>query len=53
MKKLGNISGMVYTSYPAQWDDVYVCDKCGIKKTVREHASHPDDYSYVKKYKDV
>jgi len=39
MKYLGNISGIVFTSYPEQWDDVYVCDKCKTKETVREHGT--------------
>ena len=38
MKYLGNVSGIVYTSCPEQWDDVYVCDECKIKKIVREHG---------------
>ena len=38
MKCLGNVSGRIYTSYPEQWDDVYVCDECKIKKVVREHG---------------
>lgn len=38
MKYLGNVSGITYTSYPVQWDDVYVCDECKIKKEVREHG---------------
>lgn len=50
MKYLGNISGIIYTSYPAQWDDVYVCEKCKEKRTVREHGSLPPDYSYTNEY---
>jgi len=38
MHYLGNVSGIIYTSYPEQWDDVYVCDACKIKKTVRERG---------------
>jgi hypothetical protein len=33
---LGNTSGIVYTSYPPQWDVTYVCHKCKTKRTVRE-----------------
>lgn len=39
MTKLGNVSGIYYTSNPVQWDDVYVCDTCKIKKTIREHGA--------------
>lgn len=38
MKYLGNVSGITYTSYPVQWDDVYVCDECKIKTEVREQG---------------
>ncbi len=51
MKCLGNISGIVYTSYPAQWDDIYVCDKCKTQQTVREHGSMPPDYTHINGYK--
>lgn len=38
MTFLGNVSGFIYTSYPEQWDDVYVCDDCKTKVTKREHG---------------
>ena len=38
MNCLGNVSGITYTSYPPQWDDVYVCDLCKTKETIREHG---------------
>ena len=41
MKYLGNISRIVYTSYPSQWDDVYVCQKDKIKQTIREKGEMP------------
>jgi len=50
MKNLGNISGMVYTSYPKQWDDVYVCTGCEEKRTVRMHGQLPPDNSFVDDY---
>ncbi len=50
MKNLGNISGIIYTSYPAQWDSVYVCESCKEKQTVREHGELPPNYSYVNEY---
>lgn len=42
MTNLGNLSGVVMTSYPPQWDEVYVCDNCKIKKTVRVQPEYPD-----------
>ena len=42
MEYLGNVSGMIYTSNPPQWDDVYVCDKCKTKETIREHGQTYD-----------
>lgn len=50
MKFLGNISGIIYTSYPEQWDDVYICESCKEKKTIREHGKLPPDYSFTKDY---
>jgi len=38
MQNLGNISRVQFLSNPVQWDDVWVCDKCKTKKTVREHG---------------
>jgi hypothetical protein len=39
MKNLGNVSGLVMTSNPLQWDEVWVCDDCKTKKTVRVTAA--------------
>ena len=52
MKFLGNISGMRYLSYPTQWDDVYICESCKEKRTVREHDSLPPDFSFVNNFKE-
>lgn len=52
MKFLGNISGKVYASYPAQWDDVYICEKCKEKRTVRERGGTEPDYSFIEDYPD-
>jgi hypothetical protein len=53
MENLGNVSGMIYTSYPAQWDVVHCCRKCEVKKTERVHGSLPPDMSFLQKYKEV
>lgn len=53
MENLGNLSGMVYTSNPVQWDNVYICRKDKVKKTVRVHANSPPDYSFVDNYEEV
>lgn len=52
MEFLGNISGTIYTSYPPQWDDVYVCRECETKRTIREHGESPSDYLFVQDYKE-
>jgi len=52
MQNLGNVSGVVYASYPEQWDEVYVCHNCKLKVTKREHGAMPPDYSYLRDYKD-
>ena len=45
MKYLGNISGVIYTSYPPQWDAVYACMNCKEKQTIRERGEiEPDNY---------
>ncbi len=51
MKNLGNVSGIVLTSYPEQWDDVYVCDKDNMKQVVRKRGQMPPNYGYLKDYK--
>ncbi|HHT9145676.1 MAG TPA: hypothetical protein ACFYD4_08375 [Candidatus Wunengus sp. YC61] len=38
MENKGNVNGVIYTSYPAQWDELYVCDICKTKKSVRVHG---------------
>ena len=47
MVNKGNVSCIVYTTHPVQWDDVYVCDDCQTKKTVRVFGVDivPNDYS--------
>ena len=42
----GNLRGMVYTSNPPQWDDVYVCENCKIKKTVRVYGENLINQNY-------
>lgn len=37
MKNLWNISCIVYASNPPQWDDVYICEECKTKHSVRVH----------------
>lgn len=50
MEFLGNISNIIYASYPPQWDEVYICRNCKEKKTLREHGALPSDYSFVNDY---
>lgn len=50
MKNLGNLSGIVMLSYPEQWDDVYVCEKCKERKTVRKKGAVRPDYSQIWDY---
>jgi len=38
MENKGNVDGVIYTSYPVQWDELYVCDNCKTKKSVRVHG---------------
>lgn len=51
MKNMGNLSRMIYTSYPAQWDDVYVCHDCKIQKSVRVMGARDEDlWEPIKNY---
>jgi hypothetical protein len=51
MKNLGNVGGMVFLTYPVQWDDTYVCDSCKIKEKIGNRGEMPPDYSYLEDYK--
>lgn len=53
MKSYGNISGTIYCSYPAQWDEVFGCENCEIKTTVRMRGTLPPDYSHVNKWNEA
>lgn len=53
MKNLGNISGFIYDSYPAQWDEVFVCETDKVKETIRKYDSLPPDYGHIKTYKEI
>lgn len=35
MDNLGNIENKIYCSNPPQWDEVWVCHKCKLKRTIR------------------
>lgn len=50
MENLGNVSRTVYTSYPPQWDEVWICESCRVRKTVRVHGEQdkrPDLSGYL------
>jgi uncharacterized protein YlaI len=50
MKNLGNISGVVMTSNPPQWTEVYVCDECKIKIAVPVSGKVQPSYGYLNGY---
>jgi len=52
MENLGNISGIIYASYPEQWDEVYACGECKEKRTVRKRGSAQSLYNFIKDYKE-
>lgn len=39
MDDVGNLSGVVYTSNPPQWDNTYVCRACEVKTVLRIWAA--------------
>lgn len=40
MTNKGNLSGMVMTSNPPQWDSTYVCGNCNEEVVVRERGQY-------------
>lgn len=53
MYGLGNVSNMVYTSNPVQWDEVYVCHPCKKRKTVRISAVAQPVQPNIQGYQEV
>ncbi len=53
MENLGNISGLVYSSNPPQWDEVWICRTCKKKRTVRVYGELPEDYLWVRDYEEI
>jgi len=52
MKNIGNVNGVVFTSDPPQWDEVWICEKCKVKRTVRV-CSNKWAYPEVSDYKEL
>jgi len=46
MNNMGNLSWVVYASYPPQRDEVYVCEECKCKKNERVHGYVPQQKNY-------
>ena len=42
---VGNETGIIYNSFPQQWDDTWVCHDCKVKHHERVMAELPTDYS--------
>ena len=58
MQNYGNVSGIVYTSYTACWDEVYACHSCRVKVTDRvyeksEYEKSEPDVSWLATYEEV
>jgi hypothetical protein len=43
MEFLGNVGGIVYTTYPEMWDETYVCDNCKTKTIITTRRVVPDN----------
>jgi len=52
MENLGNVSSIRYASYPAQWDDVYVCIECKEKRTVRKYEKIIVNTDFIDTFKE-
>ncbi len=53
MQAMGNVSGIIYTSHPAQWDETYVCHHCRVKVAVRCMGKPHPDLSWLNGYEQV
>ena len=53
MQNLGNLSGIVLTSNPVQWDAVFVCHDCKVRISERMTGPTQPDYSHIWQYKNV
>ena len=53
MECLGNISGTIYLTLPAMWQEVFVCHSCKLKKTITVIDKSSTDHSYLNKYKEM
>lgn len=53
MENLGNVTGMIYTSYPEMWNELYVCHTCKTKTNVTRRGKREPDRTYLESYKDV
>lgn len=53
MRNLGNVSNTIMASWPPQWDEVYVCDKDQLKKTVRKQGELPEPTPDISNYKEL
>ncbi len=45
MTFVGNETGIIYDSFPQQWDVTWVCRDCKVKHHERVMAELPPDYS--------
>ncbi len=53
MENLGNIDHIIYTSYPPQWDETWVCRGCKKKRVKRVYGESEPDYSWAKDYNNI
>lgn len=53
LPSLGNVFGVVYTGNPPQWDEVLVCHRCRVKKTVRVRDLPYADLSWLEDYREA
>jgi hypothetical protein len=53
MEGLGNVDNIIYTSYPPQWDEVWICRSCEKKRIRRVYGEASPDYSWLKEYEKI
>lgn len=53
MLEMGNLNNIVYTSDPPQWDEVFVCHVCRVKKIVRVRLKQANKLDWLSLYEEV
>ncbi len=53
MHSLGNVSGIIFGTYPGAWLETLACHSCRIKITRRVEMNTAADLSFLDNYQDL